>query len=1798
MRDGTSGPSPLCELLVRHATDRGDRLAYRFLSFDGTAEQTLTWAGLHRWSVGVARRVAEHARPGDRVLLVYDSGLGFLAGFFGCLLAGAVAVPAPPPRRPYQRTLPRLVGIQRDSEAKLVLADDAVRATLLTEVTADPSAAGLAAATWLAPQDCPPGDDDSGLLRGTAGDLAYLQYTSGSTAAAKGVAVSQPDVVANCAAMDAAWRHTPESVMVSWLPVFHDMGLVYGLMEPLCVGFPAVLMTPTAFVAQPVRWLAAHSEHGGTHTMAPNFGFDLCVRKVGTEDMARLDLSRWEVAGNASEPVRAATVQRFNAAFAPCGLRPGTLVGAYGLAEATLVVSASGAGQGSRIRPFRRDALAAGRAVPSADAAPPVPSADAASVDAAAVPMVSCGPPLPGFTIRIVDPHTGRLCQDEVIGEIWVAGPSIASGYDRHPTETAATFGARVADDGLDYLRTGDLGFVHDGELYVTGRHKDLLIFAGANHYPQDIEATSFEAHPTLRPGCAAAFAVDDGEEERLAVLQEVTDDAIAAGEAAEAITSIRAAVADTHGLRVDAVVLIRRGTVPKTSSGKIQRSAARDDFLAGKLAQVARWRSEHWPEPPAPRPAAEPVGTEPRSPAEPAGSGRRPSAERLAPARGGGAGNDEGLAGPVPAGDRAAPQVPVRRVARTGNGGPAELGRWLRRRVSALTGVAEPDIDDERPLAELGLSSAGAAELVGDLARFLGRPIPESLLYDHPTVTALAAACVGGPVEQRRRVTSVGETRTGAVAVVGIGCRLPGAAGPQAFWDLLWNGRDAIGPVPPSRWDRGAAPHLAEAGLVSYPGRFDHAFFGLSPREAAQMDPQQRMLLEVAWEAIEDAGTDPYRLAGTTGGVWVGIWSPEYAMAGVETEAASDPYLATGSAHSIAANRISYALDLRGPSIAIDTACSSSLVALHMATAALRDSECDLALAGGVNVVLSAQVTGAFARGHLLSPTCRCHSFGAAADGYVRAEGAGMVVLKRLDQALRDGDRIYASILGSAVNHDGRTNGLTAPSGAAQRQVIRLAQHRAGVRSADIDFVEAHGSGTPVGDLIEAEALGATLGGDRPADRPCLIGSVKSNLGHLEAAAGIAGLIKASLALQHRALPASLHAVEPNPRIDLAALGLRVQTASAPLTRTGDRSLHAGVSSFGFGGTNAHVVLAEPPATKPGPEPLGDATPARPALLPISARTPAALSRLAGAYRDLLGTPGAELADLCRQAGAGRAHPGLRISLVGATREQLRTALADLCQGLDQGTVTPRTPPSPSGPLVWVYGDAPPDGVPGLDGLLDEERFRDAVRECDAVRGRRTGWSVPDVLRDPRPVVWQHPEIRLPAWTALLVALTDVLGGWGVAASEIIGLGAGRIAARYAAGGSSRSETLTAGHGAPGPVVDLPARIAALPAGHLTLLGIGAPGLADELGTAMASAGRAGSTLDLLPADSSPGRAGLLRAVGRLYEYGHEPDWAAVHGPGPVITLPAYPWDHADLPLRPPPGGPAGPRSGPPPATDRTPDVPATDNGRHTARARAAEDAPVRAAEDAAVPGAEDAAVPGAEDAAVPGAEDAAVPGAEDAAVAGGVSPGTPTPEGRPAAGASLAAAVVPEPVERAAATPVDDGASSSGRRPAARGDRTTRPVVLRELAQVLEVDPAEVPGTEPFHRLGLDSLAGVDLHDRLQHELGVEFSETEILNHPTLDRLALFLDGLSGAADPIDADAPGSGPAEGPSGTTSGEPVHPTSHEPAHQKSDETRCRASDEMSDEDVVEDLLRQFQDRPADLVRLLADLEQPSQGSRR
>jgi epothilone polyketide synthase D len=636
-----------------------------------------------------------------------------------------------------------------------------------------------------------------------------------------------------------------------------------------------------------------------------------------------------------------------------------------------------------------------------------------------------------------------------------------------------------------------------------------------------------------------------------------------------------------------------------------------------------------------------------------------------------------------------------------------------------------------------------------------------------------------------RERVDELELESDRPIAVVGVGCRFPGGANdPEAFWRMLHEGRDGISEVPGDRWDLGKYfdpdPDAPGKTYSRWGGflrgvdvhAFDPAFFGITAREAEWMDPQQRLVLECAWEALEYGGIAPRSLSGTSAGVFLGVSTTDFQQ--VAPLSALTAYSNSGAALSVIAGRLSYTLGLRGPSFVVDTACSSSLVALHQACLSLRKGESSLALAGGVSVLLMPSATVGFSKAGMLSPDGRCKTFDASANGYARGEGCGIIVLKRLDDARRDGDRVLAIIRGSTVNQDGASGGLTVPSGPAQEAAIRRVLENAKVSPADVGYVEAHGTGTSLGDPIEVRALGAVLGKGRSPERPLVIGSVKTNIGHLEPAAGAAGIIKVVLALGHGEIPPHLHFKKVNPLINLAEIPAIIPTSPMPWPRNPERPRLAGVSGFAFQGTNAHVLIEEAPSEE---QSAATVPPTQPLILTLSAREPGALRELAGRYAGALSDSG--IANECFTANSGRSHFEHRLAALGSDAEEIRRKLRDFAEGRDDAVLASREAIKGAPEIGFLFtGQGSQYLGMGLELYQTEPVFRRALERCAEVL--KDELSIPEIFSSPS---LDETRLTQPALFALEYALAELWKSWGIRPAAVIGHSVGEYVAAVTAG-------------------------------------------------------------------------------------------------------------------------------------------------------------------------------------------------------------------------------------------------------------------------------------------------------------------------------------------------------------------------------------------------------------------------------
>lgn len=760
------------------------------------------------------------------------------------------------------------------------------------------------------------------------------------------------------------------------------------------------------------------------------------------------------------------------------------------------------------------------------------------------------------------------------------------------------------------------------------------------------------------------------------------------------------------------------------------------------------------------------------------------------------------------------------------------QMRDWLRTWVADTTGLDATEIADERSMQDFGLSSRDVVVLSGDLERLLGTHLDATIAYEFNTIAALAEHLMNG----RGTGAVVGSDAAGSVtgasaaggplplgqrdiAVVGMAGRYPGAENADEMWEMFSSYRSGVGELPAGRWseysrDPEMTRRMEQAqltgGYIEDIASFDAEFFGLSPLEAANMDPQQRMILQLTWEALEDAHIPANQLRGKQVGVFMGNTNNDYGMLISADPAEAHPYALTGNSSSIIANRVSYAFDFRGPSVAMDTACSSSLVAIHQAVRSLRDGESDVAVAGGVNLLCSPFATVAFSELGVLSPTGGIRAFSDDADGIVRSDGAGVVVLKRLEDARRDGDDVLAVIKGSAVNSDGRSNGLTAPNPDAQVDVLRSAYADARIAPQSVDYVEAHGTGTILGDPIEATALGTVLGRERDIAEPLLLGSAKTNFGHTEAAAGVAGVMKVVMAMREGVLPPSLNYTGPNPYIDFDREHLEVVEDPREWPEYSGRAV-AGVSGFGFGGTNAHVVIAAPDleeeaaagvgstAGTVGVAPIGldhaDAAGEAPrVLLPVSGLLPSRRREAAAALAEYLEQNQESFAEPEQLRGvamalAGHNHGRSRGVVSAATVEEAIAGLQRIAAGKQNATAKTADSPSANGP-VWVFSGFGSQFRKMAKDLYElSEFFAARLDELDKVVLAESGWSFTDmVLDDEQNYDTERAQVGI---TCVQIALNDLMRALGAKPAAVVGQSMGEIAAAYAVGGITAEEAV-----------------------------------------------------------------------------------------------------------------------------------------------------------------------------------------------------------------------------------------------------------------------------------------------------------------------------------------------------------------------------------------------------------------------
>ncbi|ADB35337.1 amino acid adenylation domain protein [Kribbella flavida DSM 17836] len=1222
-----------------------------------------------------ARRILTGLRAtglssGDPVIVQGLSLDDFFPAFWACLLGGIQPAVISEQVSPGSPVLDRLrhtwalldtPPVLTDRTGAVVLADRGFQPAVVDEL-----------------QQSLPADE---LHRPDPAEVALLMLSSGSTGAPKAAALTHRGLAEFAAGSRRVLDVRPGETMLNWLPVDHSGALLLYHVLPVFTGSTNVHLPTADVLANPSLWLEKAAQYGVAHAWSPTFGLQLAADAFAARQDLELDLSCVRSVVSGGEQIVLPVVDRFFAATARAGLGRERFRPAWGMAEtATAITIGALTSQGGVLRVLK-SSLAGDLVL----AEPSVPDADCTT-------FVAVGPPAPGATVRVVDDND-EVLPELRIGRLQVRSARITAGYLNNPSATAAAL-----PDG-EWLRTGDLAFVADGQVVITGREGDSVVLNGHTVFCHEIEEVVGGVDGLSLRGVGVCGVPNPGTgTEDLVVF---VDDAGTPGEVEPAI---RAALFRRLRLTAAEIVRVPAGEFPRTASGKVRRTELRARYQAGRYSRDSA-----------------------------ASQGGRSAGE-----------------------DRMAPSV-------------GEVGAVVRRLVAELAG--QP-VAVDAPFYEVGLSSIKLARLRAGLTEQLGIDVPATTPFEHPTVDALThwlteqlAASGPAQVEPDGRADEAGRRVVDRrVAVVGMAARFPGARTVEEFWANLWGGVDSVSTFAAA----GGPDHVPVGGVLEDAETFDAEFFGMSPKEAALTDAAHRQFLEVAHEVLENGGypsAEPGVRIGVYAGTGMNLYGHQDQPAGAAAADIPTAMQATiGATADFLATRVAYRLGLTGPAIGVQTACSTSLVAVHLAVQALLDDDADLAVAGAAAVRLPQDAGYRHVPGSILSPTGRCRPFDAAADGTVGGNGVAAVLLKRLDRALADGDTVHAVILGSAVNNDGTSKvGFTAPSVSGQVDVVRRALERAGVGADTISYVEAHGTGTALGDPVEFEALSRVFGaGQRTAK--CGLGSVKANVGHLDSCAGLAGLIKTILMLQHGRLVPTLNLTQPHPDLRVERSPFELITASGPW-RTDGVPRRAGVSALGVGGTNAHIVLEQPPLESGRDEtPVPQATDGQtngfhPVVVPVSAQSVEALGELSASLRAYLAArPEVAVADVATTMGVGRRHHACRRAVVGAEVGEVVAAL-----GEDPGEVV-------TGPLTFAYSGQG-SAYSGMSEWM-YRTFRPAREVFDEIE-RVLGV----------PVLEGEGELGQVALFAHQAAWTEVWRGLGVVPDFVVGHSLGEYAALHAAG-------------------------------------------------------------------------------------------------------------------------------------------------------------------------------------------------------------------------------------------------------------------------------------------------------------------------------------------------------------------------------------------------------------------------------
>lgn len=1284
---------------------------------------------------------ANGLQPQSQVILLCPRSQDFVAALWACFLGGFVPVPVP--IAPDYSTDNSKAAILRGALALLEnpviltsrdwgesLRDFCDRTLPPQSSPAQTTASDSKSVQLYALEELEEYAPDDKVHRPELDDLALLILTSGSTGLPKGVMLSTRNLRVSTYGMATVNGLTANSVQLNWMPLEHVASIVMFHLTPVMLGCDQIQVANEWGLQDPLRWLDALDRYRATATWAPNFAYGLINDRAEALSQRQWNLSAIRWMGNGAEAVVGKTTRRFLELLAPHGLRQTAVSPGYGMSE-----TCSGI-------------------VHSHNFAQTLAQDENALVD--------LGEPIPGVALRIVD-HENIVVPEGTIGALQVKGATVTQGYYNRPDANGEAFTA----DG--WFNTGDLGFLRQGRLTLTGRQKDVIIINGANFYNHEIEA-AVEELPEIDVSFTAACGVRRSHDttDRVAIFFHPTDSRPIT---ADLLGRIRRQVIENIGINPDFLIPVEQADIPKTSIGKIQRNQLSQRFAAGDFDAILEEMAQIWRD--------------------------RPTSAQSLPQSG------------------------------------------LQQQIAVIWQevLNLPSVGLDENFFELGGSSLALMQVMAQVLERFDKSVTTVDLFQHSTVRSLAAFLQQDTTSdttlqeaQQRAQRRKPQVRSTDIAVIGMAGRFPGAKNLTQFWQNLCDGVESISffsdeellasGVPPELVNH---PNYVKASpILDDVETFDAEFFGLNPREAELLDPQQRLMLECAWESLEDAGYDPFRYGGAIA-IYAGASMNTYLLNHVyPNRHRLDPHepldtltlgslggfqLTVANDKDYLTTRVSYKLNLRGPSVNVQTACSTSLVAIHMACQSLLAGECDIALAGGVSVHTPQKAGHLFQEGMILTPDGHCRAFDANARGTLFGSGVGMVVLKPLEEAIADHDHIYAVIKGSAMGNDGSQKvGYLAPRGEGQTSVAAEAIALSGIDPETITYLEAHGTGTELGDPIEVAALSQAFRASTPKKQFCAIGSVKTNVGHLNIASGVVGFIKAALSIHHGKIPPSLHFETPNPQIDFLNSPFFVSTQLQDWQPEG-HPRRAGVNSLGIGGTNVHVVLEEAPERKAegrgqraegkaggkaeGRRQRAEGNPSTyPLILPLSARNPQTLIELAQRYWQFLNThPDANLADICFTAAVGRLPFPHRLALIANSTQHLQSQL----QSLRSSAPLPPCPPAPLPPLAFLF-TGQGSQYAGMGRELSDRYpvFRQAIAQCTEILRPLLGQPDLQLLEEVADLTQlNQTAYTQPALFALEYALAQLWQSWGIQPGVMLGHSVGEYVAACLAGVFSLEDAL-----------------------------------------------------------------------------------------------------------------------------------------------------------------------------------------------------------------------------------------------------------------------------------------------------------------------------------------------------------------------------------------------------------------------